>query len=320
MIISSRAMGVPGHWLLALTLSVCGTASSALAVEPVAPLELIVLGSGGPGALGRASSSYLLLLDGKPRILVDAGSGAFVRLGEAQVSLQGLDTVLLTHLHVDHAAELPGIVKARAVSAGHPIHFDIYGPRGRAADANGAAFPATSRFVSQLFGAEGIFAYLPDFAAPVTFRTIDLPVSAAAAQEPRTLVNAAGLVIRSIAGHHGDAPAIAYRVEYQTHSVVFSGDIDAQGLPALTTLAANAELLVFHAVVLDPPGSPAILYTLHTPPAAIGTLAGRCRVHALLLSHLSPAVESATAAVTASIRKHYTGPVTFAADGMHWHP
>ncbi|HTC16730.1 MAG TPA: MBL fold metallo-hydrolase, partial [Steroidobacteraceae bacterium] len=128
MIISSRAMGVPGHWLLALTLSVCGTASSALAVEPVAPLELIVLGSGGPGALGRASSSYLLLLDGKPRILVDAGSGAFVRLGEAQVSLQGLDTVLLTHLHVDHAAELPGIVKARAVSAGHPIHFDIYGP------------------------------------------------------------------------------------------------------------------------------------------------------------------------------------------------
>src|ERR1700689_3464438 len=41
-----------------------------------APLELIVLGSGGPAALGRASSSYLLLLDGVPRILVDAGPGS----------------------------------------------------------------------------------------------------------------------------------------------------------------------------------------------------------------------------------------------------
>src|ERR1700722_16050151 len=54
-------------------------------------LDLIVLGSGGPGALGRASTCFVLSLDGTPRILIDAGSGAFARLGEGHVALDRLD-------------------------------------------------------------------------------------------------------------------------------------------------------------------------------------------------------------------------------------
>ncbi len=46
------------------------------------PVEVVVLGSGGPRAFGRAGSSYIILLDGTPRILVDAGPGAFVRIGD----------------------------------------------------------------------------------------------------------------------------------------------------------------------------------------------------------------------------------------------
>ena len=89
-------------------------AASSSAVAP--PLELVVLGSGGPGATGRAGSSYLVLVDGVPRILVDAGPGSFGRLGEARLSLAKTDIVLLTHLHIDHAGELPGLFKARAVA------------------------------------------------------------------------------------------------------------------------------------------------------------------------------------------------------------
>src|SRR5580700_1781528 len=196
-----------------------------------APLELIVLGSGGPAALGRASSSYLVLLDGQPRILVDAGPGSFARLGEAHVSLDALDIVLLTHLHVDHAAELPGFVKARAVSAAQPIRFDVYGPAGRAAHEGSAAFPSTSRFIELMFGADGAFAYLKDFSAPISFEVTDVPIASAGASNPRTIVTEAGLKISAIPGHHGDAPAIIYRIEYQGRSIVFSGDIDASGLP-----------------------------------------------------------------------------------------
>src|SRR6266851_185843 len=99
-------------WLLSAGFAVIVTASaqqSAPAAAPstaaAPPLELVVLGSGGPGATGRAGSSYLVLINGEPRILVDAGPGSFVRLGEAKLSLAKIDIVLLTHLHVDHASE-----------------------------------------------------------------------------------------------------------------------------------------------------------------------------------------------------------------------
>jgi len=90
---------------------------------PTPPLELVVLGSGGPGATGRAASSYLVLIEGVARIIIDAGPGSFARLGEARISLANTDVVLLTHLHIDHAGELPGLLIAPAAR-----------PHGRCAD------------------------------------------------------------------------------------------------------------------------------------------------------------------------------------------
>ena len=272
-----------------------------------------MLGSGGPGATGRASASYAVLIDGVARILVDAGSGAFVRLGEARLDLAALDTVLLTHLHVDHASELPGIVKARAVSGSGPIVFKIFGPPGSPGSADGAYFPSTSRFVDLLFGPRGAFAYLRDFAAPITLEPHEVPAT------PRT-ASFGSFTVSTVAGHHGDAPAVIYRVDHAGRSVTFSGDIDAAGLAALRRIAERTDLLIFNAVVLDPPGSPAVLYTLHSPPRAIGEVARDARVRGLLLSHLSPATDSARDSVLRSIRRSYDGPASMAEDGMHLQP
>jgi ribonuclease BN (tRNA processing enzyme) len=313
------------RWSLSSLILAAGVVSAQSPSPPdaatsVAGLQLLVLGSGGPGAQGRASSSYLLSIDGTARILVDAGPGSFVRLGEAHVGLESLDLVLLTHLHVDHAAELPGIVKARAVATGHPIHFDVFGPTGHPAHGDVPSFPSTQRFIDLLFGAEGAFAYLKDFAAPVSYTVLDLPRATAAADRPEIIYKRDKVLISAMRGHHDDAPAVLYRVEVEGRSIVFSGDIDAKGLPALATLAQGANLLVFHAVVLDPPGSPQILYSLHSPPSAIGELAARDHVGRLLLSHLSPAVDQNRAQVAASIAMRYHGPITFASDGLHQTP
>jgi ribonuclease BN (tRNA processing enzyme) len=290
-----------------------------IAGSPSAGVELLVLGSGGPGAEGRASSSYVLVIDGTPRILIDAGPGSFTRLGEAHVDLAALDIVLLTHLHIDHAAELPGIVKARAVGTSHPIHFDVFGPGGHPAQGDAAYFPSTRHFMDILFGSNGAFAYLKDFAAPVSFTVTDLP-RAAQSGLGEVIYERGNLAIRAVQGHHDDAPAVIYRVDVNGRSVVFSGDIDAHGLSALEGIARGADLLVFDAVVLDPPGSPAVLYSLHTPPESIGEIADRDQIARLLLSHLSPAVDQHRSAVLASIAVHYAGPVQFASDKLRLRP
>ncbi len=281
---------------------------------PTPPLEIMVLGSGGPGATGRAASCYLVLIDGTPRVLVDAGPGAFVRLGESKLSLSDTDIVLLTHLHVDHTGELPGLFKARAVSSGGPIVYKIWGPAGTGKRHQEAHFPSTTRFLDLLFGKDGAFAYLVDFAAPFTIQAHDIPTQIHPHPVPQVIFKESGLIITAIAGHHRDAPAVIYRIDYGGKSVTFSGDIDAQGLAGLRRIAKGSDLLVFNSVVLDPPGSPAVLYTLHTPPQAIGELARDAGVHGLLLSHLSPAVEASHDEVLASIKRNYQGPVNFAAD------
>jgi ribonuclease BN (tRNA processing enzyme) len=297
-----------------------GLSSSAEDPAAVASLEVLVLGSGGPGATGRAASSYLVLTDGTARILVDAGPGSFARLGEAGVSLAAADIVLLTHLHIDHAGELPGLFKARAVSNSGPIVFNIWGPEGAPGGRQGAYFPSTSRFLQLLFGPDGAFAYLRDFSAPMTLQAHDVPAASAMNAHPQVIFQQGPLAIAAIAGHHGDAPAVVYRIEYRGKSVTFSGDIDAAGLANLRNIAQGSDLLIFNSPVLDPPDSPAVLYTLHTPPHAIGELAKDAGVKRLLLSHLSPATEEMHDLVLKSIRQNFAGPVTLAEDGKRVRP
>jgi len=273
------------------------------------PLEVVVLGSGGPRAFGRAGSSYIVLVDGTPRILVDAGPGAFLRIGELDVDLERVDTVLLTHLHIDHSSGLPAFFNDRALTSDGPITYRIFGPDGA------GLFPKTSRFVDLLVGDGGAFAYQRTFGADEKFIVRDLAISL---NSPRSkIVDEGGLVVEEIATHHGDCPSIAYRISYKGTVLVFSGDMDASALPNLVQLAKNADLLIFNCAVLDPPQSPSQLYDLHTPPKKIGEAARDAGVKSLLLSHLAPDVEGQKDSVRKSIRASYPGPVDFANDKMH---
>lgn len=273
-------------------------------------LELLVLGSGGPRSAGRAASSYLFAIDGKARILVDVGPGSFARLGESGLAADRLDVVLLTHLHVDHAGDLPALVKSRDLSAEGPVSVRIVGPTGR------GAYPSTTTFVSRLFGKNGAYAYLPSFRNELRLDVSDVPVDLDAPPRPVFDIDIDGVRLMAVTVDHGDVPAVAYRVEHRGRSFVISGDL-ASKRGRIEELARGADVLVYDTAVLDPPGSPESLYELHTPPARIGEIAARAGVKTLVLGHIPPKVDAKRAEVLASIRRSFDGDVLFAADCMH---
>jgi ribonuclease BN (tRNA processing enzyme) len=258
--------------------------------------------------VGRAASSNAIVLDGKARILVDAGSGAAVRLGEAGLDIEDLDTILLTHLHIDHSGDLPGVAKARGMIHQGPMTFRVFGPAGR------GVFPSTTRFVARLFDPDGIYAYQRSFGAEEHFAVMDLPIDLAA--PAREILREGDLRIRSVATNHGEAPSVAYRIDGPGWSIAFSGDLDPSGLPNLTRLATGVDLLVFNCAVLDPPGSPRELYTRHTAPRQIGEVARAAGARRLVLTHIPPLVDKASREVLASVGAAYAGPVDLAADRM----
>jgi ribonuclease BN (tRNA processing enzyme) len=297
--------------VLAITSAVLFFSSLSVPAAVAAPgpaLGVVVLGSGGPRPFGRAGSSFVVLLEGTPRILVDAGPGAYVRIGELQLDLEKVDTVLLTHLHIDHSGDLLAFLNARALTSAGPVTYRIFGPDGA------GQFPKTSRFVDLLVGDGGAFAYQKTFGAEEIFTVRDLAIQL---DSPRTkILDENGLVVEEIATHHGDCPSVAYRISYKGFVVVFSGDMDASAIPNLVQLAKTADLLVFNCAVLDPPASPSQLYELHTPPKKIGEAARQSGVKHLLLSHLAPDVESQKEAVRRSIRASFAGPIAFATDRL----
>jgi ribonuclease BN (tRNA processing enzyme) len=228
-----------------------------------------------------------------------------VRLGEMGIDLRRLDTFLLTHLHVDHSGDLPGVVKMRDLTDDGPLVFRIFGPSGR------GDYPSTTAFVDRLFGARGAFAYLSKFRNTLELDAVDLPI---APEAPiREVVSDADFRVTSVAVDHDDAPAVAFRIEHAGRAVVVSGDLASKN-DNLEHLAEGADLLVYDTSVLDPPGSPPKLYDLHTAPKRIGEVAAKARVKSLVLSHIPPAVEQSESAVLQSVGRSFSGPVRFASD------
>src|ERR1700756_5565690 len=183
--------------LVVLALAIAVLLPASLRATPAKPaLEVVVLGSGGPRAFGRGGSSYVILVDGRPRILVDAGPGAFLRIGELRLDLENVNTVLLTHLHIDHSADLAAFFNARALTSDRPIEYHIFGPDGA------GLFPKTSRFVDLLVGADGAFAYQKTFGARETFSVRDLAIRL---DSTRTkVVDDDGLIVEEMATPHRD--------------------------------------------------------------------------------------------------------------------
>lgn len=91
-------------------------------------MNLTILGTGAALPTGDRYQSGLLYKRKETTLLVDCGSGVLHRLVQAGCPPTAIDAILLTHTHLDHVADLPGIAKAREMKDESDLH--IVGPPG----------------------------------------------------------------------------------------------------------------------------------------------------------------------------------------------
>jgi len=293
--------------LLALVFWFTAVSAHAQGCEPNG-VQLQVLGSGGPELVDRrASSSYVVWLNGKARVLIDIGGGAALRFNEAGARFEDLDAILFTHLHVDHSADLPALAKA-AWFGQRSAPLAIYGPHGN------NIMPSTVTFVRTLFDkTRGAYRYLGDFLSPLDkatykLRPHDVPVKG---NPPVAAFKLEHGRAQAVTVTHGPFPALAWRVEVAGKSVVFSGDTNGDG-DQLEHLAKGADLFVAHNAV--PEGATGVERNLHMPPSVIGQIAHVAQVKQLVLSHRMARTLGQEDETLAAIGKKYDGPLAFAND------
>lgn len=266
---------------------------------------LQVLGSGGPEIDdGRTSSGYLIWQDGHARILVDMGSGSLSNFEQSQASLNDLDVILLTHLHADHSNDLPALIKSSFFTR-RDRNLPLYGPTGN------HLMPSTTAFVQGLFGPDGAFRYLSDFldgSRPYRLLAEDVDI---ASKDKTVVADNKRYRISAIPVDHGPIPAIAWRVDLDGKSVVFSGDMSNKK-QVLWRLAKQANLLVAHHAIAEKANP--VARSLHMPPSEIGQIAAKAGVERVILSHRMKRTYGKENESLSLIRDSYKGPVSFAND------
>jgi len=347
------------NWLAAILVLLTSVLSSnafadkkKFAVDKVdGDLSVMVLGSGGPIATsaGRASASYLIFVGGEPKILMDAGGGAFQRLAASGTDIKDLEIILLSHLHIDHMGDLSPIVKTmyfhNRIANIDPSEEDYSFPPGRVepfrvwgpgagddpahfppvlgADSTTIQYPASSDFVHSHYDLnEGNERYLNIFSRAISGGIFGYEVSDVSpdwqAYNPETLpTEIEGLVIKAVGVNHGPVPSLAFRIEYKGKSIVYSGDTSSVG-NNMPLLSEGADLLIYDtALATDTPPGPSfnIFYALHTTPSRIGEVAAQAGVGSLVLSHITPQTEGKFKILKSMIRDQgYKGKIKVAKD------
>jgi ribonuclease BN (tRNA processing enzyme) len=114
-----------------------------------------------------------------------------------------------------------------------------------------------------------------------------------------------GMTVTAFGIPHANLPTLAYRVQTQNVSIVFSSDQNGTN-PKFVDFAKGANVLIMHLAIAAGATSP-----LHAAPAVVGRIAQDAGVGRLIVSHIG--LYDLDAAI-ADVKKSYTGPLTIGAD------
>jgi ribonuclease BN (tRNA processing enzyme) len=227
-----------------------------------------------------------------------------LRFEQSGAKIEDLEAVLLTHLHIDHVVDLPSYIKAGYFSKRNWV-LTVIGP-----DEN-RYFPSTTEYLENLFGSNGAYRYMQDVLTPQSdsFELKGINIT----QDEITRYRFNSFEVDIIKVYHGIVPALAFKINVDGKSILFSGDTsNKKGM--LNKLAKGVELFVADHAVPEHTGK--FAKDLHMTPSVIANVAHKGAVKKLLLSHRmnrSLGKEEESLKIISNI---YKGSILFAEDRM----
>ncbi|WP_336359734.1 MBL fold metallo-hydrolase [Haladaptatus sp. ZSTT2] len=246
-------------------------------------MRLTFLGTGSAMPTGERGQTGILLESDGERLLVDCGSGVLHALARTDVGYEGVDTVLLTHHHLDHVADLLPLLKARWLAGEESL--TVVGPRG------------TADLVTDLLD---VHEYLTG--------RVDLDLKEVAPSKSFTLK---GFDIAAMETIHS-MYCLAYRfTPVGTDGPVFTFSGDSEAFRELAEFAEGSAVLAHDCSFPDE-----IDVSNHPTPSQLGEALSGLDIGRVYLTHLYPHTNNKHREMLDSIGKHYEGDVRFAEDGL----
>lgn len=195
-------------------------------------MKVVVCGSASPlGNTMDRAQACIAVVTPEHFFLIDVGARSPLRIGQAQLPMNRINGVLLTHYHSDHISALPD-VNLQSWVAGRKASLQVFGPTGiqRVVRGFNEAYALDRGYRIAHHGTD----ILPPTAGPMTPVTVESGI----------VWQDADLTVTSfIVEHDPVSPAVGYRLDYKGRSVVISGDSNAT--EDLFAAAQGADIL-FH--------------------------------------------------------------------------
>jgi ribonuclease BN (tRNA processing enzyme) len=280
--------------------------------------KLVLLGTAAGPVPGRSRqmTSHVMLSNGSAYVL-DCGMGVTDQYARTGIPFSALRSIFITHHHADHNIEYGPLLIVGWIQ-GLPLDIRAFGP------------PPLKQMTDDFMRAykQTVDFWAEDFhMKPLTAVNVK-EISGAGPVMQDDNVKVSSILVE----HPPVKPALAYRFDFRDRSIAFSGD--TAPLEAVAVMARGADVLV-HETMYVPAvetyikgqvakGRPvkfdafmAHMKADHTPSEDVGRIAQEAGVKTLVLSHLTPAIDSISDDTWREpVAKHFKGEIIVGKDLM----
>jgi ribonuclease Z len=270
-------------------------------------IKVTLMGTGSPQPRMDRFGPSILVEAGGERLVFDCGRGATQRLEQIKIHVGDITALFLTHLHSDHVVGIPDLWLTGWLT-GRKAPLRVWGPTGT----KNMMTHLQEAFEFDIHIRRDVDEKIPGQGALVEAKDV----------EEGVVYENGGVKVTTFFVDHGLVkPALGYRVDFEGHSVVLSGDTRpsenlihwAKGTDLLIHEVIDPEAFIQERGKLFKPEMVRQILGHHTTPEQAGTIFETVKPKLAVYSHVIPGGGQNFVALT---RKTYAGPLELGEDLM----